>query len=250
MTSPDAPLEIVYQDDDLVAINKPAGMLVHRTAIDRHETRFVLQSLRDQLGQRVYPIHRLDKPTSGLLLFGMSSEAASTVAQQFERRSVDKQYLAVVRGFCPEQGTVNHALRDKPDSAERRRDEPRPAREAQTDFRRLATVELPYAVDRYPTSRYSLVLLKPLTGRRHQLRRHMKHLGHPIIGDAKHGKGVHNRFFKLRFGCSRLLLACTALAFDHPVTGERMTLNATPGDEFDMLARTFGWSDVSDNRVL
>ncbi len=242
MSVDQAPLEIVHQDDDLVAINKPAGMLVHRTAIDRHETRFALQSLRDQLGRRVYPIHRLDKPTSGLLLFGLTADAAGAVAQQFEQRTVDKRYLAVVRGYCPESGTVDHALRDKPDGAERRSAAEQPARDAVTRYRRLATVELPYAVDRYPTSRYSLVALKPLTGRRHQLRRHMKHLGHPIIGDAKHGKGVHNRFFKLRFGCPRLLLACTDLAFAHPVTGRRIELSASPGDDFEMLLKTFGWS--------
>jgi tRNA pseudouridine65 synthase len=216
--------------------------LVHRSAIDRHETRFALQLLRDQLGQRVYPVHRLDKPTSGVLLFGLNSDAAAAVAWQFEQRLVDKRYLAVVRGYCPEQGVVDHSLRDKPDSAARDRATRRPAREAHTRFRRLATVELPYAVDRYPSSRYSLVLLQPLTGRRHQLRRHMKHLGHPIIGDAKHGKGVHNRFFKLRFGCSRLLLACTGLAFNHPRSGERIQVAASPGIDFENLLVTFGWS--------
>ena len=241
MPATDSPLEIVFQDEALVAINKPSGLLVHRSAIDRHETRFALQLLRDQLGQRVFPVHRLDKPTSGLLLFGLNSDAAAALAGQFEQRLVDKHYLAVVRGYCPEQGVIDHPLRDKPDSAPRNRGTARPAREARTRFRRLATVELPYAVDRYPSSRYSLVSLTPLTGRRHQLRRHMKHLGHPIIGDAKHGKGVHNRFFKLRFGCSRLLLACTGLAFDHPVSGERMQLAASPGIDFDHLLDTFGW---------
>ena len=244
MSQPEPPLEIVFQDDDLVAINKPSGLLVHRTAIDRHETRFALQLLRDQLGQRVYPIHRLDKPTSGLLLFGLTSETAAVVARQFEQRLIEKHYLAVVRGFCPERGTIDHALRDKPDGAERGSATERPARDAQTQFERLATVELPYAVDRYPSSRYSLVLLKPLTGRRHQLRRHMKHLGHPIIGDAKHGKGVHNRFFKLRFGCGRLLLACTGLAFDHPVSGARISLSASPADDFHRLLHALGWSDL------
>ena len=228
----------------MVAINKPPGLLVHRTAIDRHESRFALQLLRDQLGQRVYTIHRLDKPTSGLLLFGRNSEAAAHVARQFAQRRVDKHYLAVVRGYCPEQGTVDHPLRDKADSVGRGSDGERPARDAQTQFKRLATVELPYAVDRYPSSRYSLVSLKPLTGRRHQLRRHMKHLGHPIIGDAKHGKGVHNRFFNLRFGCGRLLLACTGLAFDHPVSGERVELSASPGDDFRRLLHALGWGEL------
>lgn len=234
-------LEILYRDECLVAINKPAGLLVHRSAIDRQETRFALQMLRDQIGQRVYPIHRLDKPTSGILVFGLAPQYASSVARQFEQRMVDKHYLAVVRGYCPEEGTVNHPLRDKHDDADRSRRPAPEAREAVTRYRRLATVELPYQVDRYLTSRYSLVSLTPATGRRHQLRRHMKHIGHPIIGDAKHGKGVHNRFFKLRFGCGRLLLAATALAFVHPLSEERLSLSASPGQDFRRLMHTLGW---------
>jgi tRNA pseudouridine65 synthase len=235
--------EVIFRDESLVAINKPSGLLVHRSPIDRHETRFALQLVRDQVGRHVYPVHRLDKPTSGVLLFGLSSDIAREVSAQFEAGTVRKKYLAVVRGHCPLAGRIDHALKEEWDRiADRDRRSDRPAQTALTHFRRLATVEIPFPVDRYPQSRYSLVALQPETGRRHQLRRHMKHLGHPIIGDAKHGKGVHNRFFKLRFGCARLLLACTALDFDHPATGERIALKATPGDEFDNLSSTFGWN--------
>ena len=205
-----AQLELVYRDEHLVAINKPAGLLVHRSHLDRYETRFALQMLRDQIGQRVYPVHRLDKPTSGILLFALSPDIARQLSLLFEQRQVHKQYLAVVRGHCPEQGEIDHPLKEQRDKiADARMRDDKPAQEATTCFRRLATVELPGAVDRYPQTRYSLVQLSPLTGRRHQLRRHMKHIGHPIIGDAKHGKGVHNRFMAAQYGCDRLLLACT-----------------------------------------
>ena len=188
-------LPVLYRDEHLVAVNKPSGLLVHRSPIDRIETRFALQLVRDQIGQRVYPVHRLDKPTSGVLLFALSPEVARQLSGQIADHSVLKTYIAVVRGYCPQAGEVDHAIRDRPDRfADRDRTRERPAQEALTRYRCLATAEIPIAVDRYPRSRYSLVELKPVQGRKHQLRRHMKHLGHPIIGDAKYGKGVHNRF--------------------------------------------------------
>ena len=235
-------LPVIYRDDHLVAIDKPAGLLVHRSPIDRHETRFALQLLRDQLGQRVYPVHRLDKPTSGVLLFALSGEMARRVADQFGTRSVRKEYLAVVRGWAPAEGVIDYPLREKLDRiADRDRGATREAQDAVTRYRCLATVEIPFAVDRYPHSRYSLVVLYPETGRKHQLRRHMKHIGHPIIGDAKHGKGVHNRFFQGQYGCYRLLLACTALAIDHPVTGARLRLEAGLDAPFATVLNEFGW---------
>lgn len=234
--------EVIYQDDALVAINKPSGLLVHRSPIDRHETRFALQLVRDQIGQRVYPVHRLDKPTSGVLLFALSSDMARDVSAQFAAGTVHKDYLAVVRGHCPEAGQIDHALKEEWDRiADRDRRADKPAQAATTHFRRLATVEIPFAVDRYPQSRYSLVALQPLTGRRHQLRRHMKHLGYPIIGDAKHGKGVHNRFFQSQYQCHRLLLACTGLELVHPVTGRVLRLEAGIDEPFTRVLHAFDW---------
>ncbi len=239
-------LPVLYRDEHLVAVDKPSGLLVHRSPIDRHETRFALQLVRDQIGQRVYPVHRLDKPTSGVLLFALSPEIAAQLSSQFAAHLVEKHYLAIVRGFCPESGVIDHAITDKPDSiADRQRSQPRPAQEAQTRYRCAATVELPYAVDRYPQVRYSLVRLQPLQGRRHQLRRHMKHIGHPIIGDAKYGKGVHNRFFQEQFDCHRLLLACMGMTLDHPVTGEPLRLAAGLDETFTRLIQAFGWEDAA-----
>lgn len=238
-------LEIIYQDSDLVVINKPPGLLVHRSKIDRYETRFALQMLRDQIGQHVFPVHRLDKPTSGLLLFALSPAVATLLSDQFARREISKQYLAVVRGYCPEQGEIDHALTQKHDRIADRQSSPdKPPQDALTVFRRLAQVEWPEAVDRYPHARYSLVQLHPRTGRKHQLRRHMKHIGHPIIGDAKHGKGVHNRFFAERLDCPRLLLACTGLGFNHPGSGDRLQLQAGPGETFEKILTTFGWQGI------
>jgi tRNA pseudouridine65 synthase len=154
---------------------------------------------------------------------------------------VQKTYLAVVRGWPEESGTISHPLvRDHDDYGRMLKE--KLAQPARTDFRRLATVELPNAVDRYPTSRYALVALHPHTGRRHQLRRHMKHIAHPIVGDATHGKGRHNRFFQQQFGCHRLLLACVELRFRHPHTGEEMTIRAPLGDQFADVVAAFGWS--------
>jgi tRNA pseudouridine65 synthase len=234
----------------MVVINKPPGLLVHRSKIDRYETRFALQMLRDQIGQHVFPVHRLDKPTSGLLVFALTPQVATRLSDLFAQREVAKHYLAVVRGYCPAQGQIDHPLTEKHDRiADRRSRTNKPPQSAFTAFRCLGQVEWPEAVDRYPQARYSLVELRPRTGRKHQLRRHMKHIGHPIIGDAKHGKGVHNRFFAERLNCSRLLLACTGLHFDHPVTGRPLRLRAQPGEQFEGLLGTFGWQDVLSQTI-
>lgn len=233
-------LNILYQDDQLIAIDKPAGLLVHRSDIDRHETRFAVQLLRDQLGRRVQPVHRLDKGTSGVLVFAFDGETLRRLSAQFAGNEVGKTYLAVVRGWPPEAGRIDHALSRLHDDygGHLATAESQPAR---TDYRRLATIELPQPVDRYPTSRYALVALEPHSGRRHQLRRHLKHIAHPIIGDATHGKGRHNRFFQQQFGCQRLLLACVELRFRHPQSGEALTIRAPLGDQFAAVVEAFGW---------
>lgn len=234
------PLTILYRDDYLVAIDKPSGWLVHRSNLDRHEPRIVVQALRDQIGRRVHPAHRLDKGTSGVLLFALDPESGRRLGAQFERHQVRKTYRAIVRGWPPETGRIDHPLRDVEDDYGDTAHEAE-MRVAVTDYRRLATVELPYPVDRYPTSRYALLSLQPVTGRRHQLRRHLKHIAHPVIGDATYGKGRHNRLFQAQFGCDRLLLACVELAFDHPASGERMTITAPLSGIFATTIERLGW---------
>lgn len=224
-------LEILYQDDLLVAVHKPSGLLVHRSMLDRHETRFALQMVRDQTGRRVYTVHRLDKGTSGVLLFAFEREVAAALATAFEQREVGKRYLAVVRGHPAESGSIEHALvrRDEEAGSERADG---PLQAAITHFRRIETYELPVCVDRYPSSRYALIELDPETGRRHQIRRHLKHISHPIIGDSTWGKGRHNRMIAQRYDSARMLLACTTLHFKHPVTGHELRIEAPPAADF------------------
>jgi len=245
------PLPILYQDDQLVAVHKPAGLLVHRSWIDRHETRFALQLVRDQIGQLVYPVHRLDKPTSGVLLFALNPEAARSLSQAFAAGLVEKTYLAVVRGVPPEVGVIDHPLREEYD----RHDDPRARagkepQPAVTRFRRLATVELPFAVGRYPSSRYALVEASPQTGRKHQLRRHFKHLFHPLIGDSKYGEGRHNQFFRSQYGCQRLLLAAMEMTLPHPQDGRTLTITAPLESSFASLLDLFGWRESVPARFL
>lgn len=239
-------LEALYRDEYLVAVNKPSGLLVHRSAIDRSETRFALQLVRDQLGQRVYPVHRLDKPTSGVLVFALSPDIARALSEQFAAQQVHKRYLAVVRGWAPESGFIDHALSEELDKmTDRRARQDKAPQAAETHFRRLATVELPVCVERYPQTRYSLVECFPKTGRKHQIRRHMKHIAHPIIGDAKHGKGVHNRFFQSEYNCHRLLLSCVEMAFQHPVSKTDLQLQTSPGKDFELVCDRFGWRELT-----
>lgn len=233
---------VLYRDAQLIAIHKPSGLLVHRSEIDRHETRFALQEVRDQIGQRVHAIHRLDKGTSGVLLFGLDADSAREVRRQFEAGTVHKRYLAVVRGWPADSGTIDHPLSRQYDDYERAPDVKAPPQEALTHFRRLATLELPHQVDRYPTSRYALLELDPQTGRKHQLRRHLKHIAHPIIGDATYGKGQHNRLFTHLFGSQRLLLACTQLRLQHPLSGAALCIDAPLATEFAALLSQPGWS--------
>jgi tRNA pseudouridine65 synthase len=225
------PLQILYRDRHYVAVDKPPGLLVHRSPIARDRV-FVLQTLRDQLGQRVYPVHRLDRATSGVLVFGLSAEAAARLAAQFESQSVEKEYLAVVRGWTDDEGLIDHPVADEDGSGV--------ARPARTRYRRLGTVELPFAVDRYPSARYSLLSVSPETGRRQQIRKHFKHISHHLIGDTTHGNGRHNRFFRERLGLDRLLLMAHRLRFVHPFGGGAVCIGAPTDRDWSSVAALFG----------
>lgn len=230
------PLRVLHRDEHLVAIDKPAGLLVHRTELEPRATVAAVQLLRDQIGQPVYPAHRLDRPTSGVLLFALDPPTAQLLATAFAERRVRKLYRTVVRGHPAVEGRVDHPLAPRPG---------RPPVPAITRWRRLATAELPVRVDRYPTSRYALLELEPLTGRFHQLRRHLHHLSHPIIGDTVHGKARHNRLFAERFGATGLLLSCVALELVHPVSGAPLRLMAAPHAGIVRAMQALGWEDPS-----
>ncbi|MDN3920702.1 pseudouridine synthase [Roseateles violae] len=226
-------LPIVYIDDHLVAIAKPAGLLVHRTALDAQEEVFALQLLRDQLGRPVWPVHRLDKGTSGLLLFALSAEIAARVGPLFEQGLAKKRYLALVRGWpAAESGSIEHPLArdpEKPSAGQTLLD-------ARTDWRLLQRLEWPLQTDtRFASSRFALVEASPFSGRRHQIRRHLKHIAHPIIGDATHGKGPLNRAVAAYLGLQRLWLHGLELQIAHPADGRPLVLKAPPGPEWQLL---------------
>lgn len=211
-------IEFLYRDSDIAVVNKPSGMLVHR-GWDNDKV-VAMTVVRDCLGHYVYPVHRLDRPTSGVLIFGLHKEAARGLSQAFEAGAVSKAYLALVRGITPAEGIINNPVPKKP-QGERV--------DAITEFRRLFVYE-----------RYSLVGAFPKTGRLHQIRRHLKHITHPLIGDSKYGKGEHNRFFREKFGLNRLGLHASSVAFKHPITGELLTIGAPMPEDFGATLRQMG----------
>jgi tRNA pseudouridine65 synthase len=209
---------ILYQDDNFVAINKPPGILMHRTRISEDNV-FVVQLLRDQIGQRVYPVHRLDRATSGVLIFAKNAEASGLLGEQVMDKTVEKKYLAIVRGWVPETGTIDYALED-PDSGKGRL-------QAITHFVRLGTSEIDHPIGlRHKTARFSLVEAQLETGRRHQIRKHFAHLNYPVIGDKRHGDVKHNTYFRDVFDLHRMFLHSMHLSFKHPYSLETITITA------------------------
>ncbi|MEJ2309065.1 MAG: pseudouridine synthase [Gammaproteobacteria bacterium] len=231
--APAGPLPVLYEDDAFVAVHKPPGLLVHRSWLSGDRV-FLLQLLRDQIGRRVYPVHRLDRATSGVIIFAFSSRHASALQQRLESADAVKRYRAVVRGWIREAGEIDHPVRDRDEGGE--------PREAVTRYRPLATVELPCAVGRYSTARYSLVEVQPLTGRRQQIRKHLKHIAHPVVGDTTHGRGEHNRLFRQAFDCHRLLLQARELCFRHPLNDEPVGIRAAAEPSWDAVIARLGWS--------
>jgi tRNA pseudouridine65 synthase len=228
-------LDILYQDDALIAVNKPAGLAVHRSKMVGNADTFLIDALREQVGGTVYLAHRLDRATSGVLLIARSTEVAAALGEQFMSRDVHKRYLTVVRGWPePAEGVVDYPLPGARDSG--------PRREARTVFRRLATVEVPIALGRYPQQRYALVLAEPETGRFRQIRKHLAHLHHPVIGDCQHGRSDHNRLYKQYFSCHRMLLHAWRLSFRHPIDGRPMQLEAPLDAAFHALLQRFDWT--------
>jgi len=237
-------LNVLYQDEYLVAIDKPSGLLVHRSEIDKRETLFAIQLTRDLIGQHVFPVHRLDRPTSGVLLFALSSEIAREMSLLFQAGKVNKTYNAIVRGFTQDAIHIDYALKEILDKkSDKMADKDKPPQSAITDLTKLATVQLPFASGRYESSRYSLVELKPHTGRKHQLRRHMAHIRHPIIGDTNHGDGKQNKAARENLNLDRLALVAKSLTFPHPVTKKQIVINASLDESLKEIFETCGWED-------
>ncbi|MGL4447355.1 tRNA pseudouridine(65) synthase TruC [Shewanella sp.] len=248
-------LTILFEDEHLVAIHKPAGLLVHRSYLARRERFFAMQLTRDLVGCHVFPVHRLDRPTSGVLLFAKSSEVANHLCEQFASHSVEKHYLALVRGNIHAGGELDYALKvELDDVGDKYADPNKAAQAAVTVYQPLLNSEIPYSSGRYPTSRFALVQLTPKTGRKHQLRRHMAHLRHPILGDTTHGDGKQNAFFRAHFGVNRLWLIAKKLTVTHPITLQRLEIETELESEWNSVFAGLGWEqaqlDLGPNFLL
>ncbi len=215
-------LEVIYQDDYLVAINKPHGLLVHRSKYADEAKVFAVQELRNQLDRHVFPCHRLDRKTSGVLLFALDGQTNSAMQQQFAESKVIKTYLAIVRGHTPQQGKIDYPLINDQGKEQ----------DAITNFTTLAQSEVEVALGKFPTSRYSLVKAHPETGRMHQIRKHFAHIFHPIIGDRPHGCNKQNKLFKEHWNMTTMMLHASTLKFMHPITGIPTEIEGDLSSEF------------------
>lgn len=224
-------LEILYQDDYLVAINKPSGLLVHKSFYARDAKVYAVQELRNQIGgQHVYPIHRLDRKTSGVLIFALDKDTLKLMNEYFASREVEKKYLAILRGWAPEEETIDYDLTND-DGVKQN---------AITYFHRLQTAEINLEYNNHPTSRYCLVEAIPETGRMHQLRKHFRHIFHPILGSRPHGCNKQNKLWLENYDLKGMMLHAHELIFNHPITKEKIVLNAKINEEFSRVGEILG----------
>ncbi|WP_294239108.1 pseudouridine synthase [uncultured Chryseobacterium sp.] len=223
-------LEILYRDEYLVAINKPSGMLVHKSFYAGTADTYAVQELKKQIGQKVHPVHRLDRKTSGVLLFTLDKETLRTMSDQFATREVEKKYIAILRGWAKEEETIDYDLVNENEVKQN----------AVTYYRRLQTSEIDLPFLKHQTSRYCLVEAIPETGRFHQLRKHFKHILHPILGCRKHGCNKQNKLLLQTFNMTRMPLHALQLTFTHPVSDERITVTATIDEEFKNVGDLLG----------
>ena len=243
---PDAmALPVLHADEYLAVVDKPAGLMVHDSALARGETDFAADRLRAQFGRRVFLVHRLDRATSGCLLLAFDSGTAAALGKTMmahgdtlaletgaiEKAAVEKDYLAVCRGWPAEDFVIDHPLDGGPGKPLKK--------SAITRFTRLATAELEMPSTGFATSRYALLRACPQTGRFRQIRRHLKHASHHLVGDSSHGDGRHNRTFRM-LGMHRMLLHARRLAFTHPVSGARMDVVAPMDTQFQRALDLFG----------
>ena len=215
-------LEILYQDEHIVAINKPHDLLVHRTKLANDADEFALQILRDQLQKRVFPMHRIDRKTGGVLLFGLNEEVHRLMQVEFAEKRVLKKYLAIVRGYTEDKGIIDYPLKRENATTQ----------QAITHYITLDRVELDIPLGAHQTSRYSLLEINPLTGRFHQIRKHLTHIHHPIICDRPHGCNKQNKMFKEKFGLMTMMLHAKEVQFTHPVSGKNISISANIQDAF------------------
>jgi tRNA pseudouridine65 synthase len=231
-------LQVLHQDTAMVALDKPSGLAVHESDYTGPLEDTAIAQAKKKFGD-IFAVHRLDAGTSGVLLLARSKQAAAKLSTQFEAQTVQKKYIAVVRGWAPQEGVIDQALPDASGVS----------KAARTTFRCLGRCALPVPMGRYPQARYSLIEATPETGRMHQIRRHFKFLSHPLVGDVKYGKGDHNRLFRDKFGMNRLLLHAWRISFEHPTSGERVELTAPLDSELQHVFQELGWNIPSDEPV-
>lgn len=224
-------LEILYQDDNVVAINKPHGLVVHQSYYIGEADAFAVQLLRDQLGTFVYPSHRIDRKTGGVLLFALNKAYDTLLQKQFADGLVNKKYLAIVRGYTDDEGIIDYSLKNEKGKIQ----------EAETHYKTIDRVEVDIPFGQHETSRYSLVEVYPKTGRLHQIRKHLAHILHPIIGDRPHGCNKQNKLFKEKFNMTTMMLHAAELSFYHPETKELVSISAKLHDEFKRMVLELGF---------
>lgn len=232
----DATLELLHVDNDLLAVNKPAALAVHRSRLVGADDDYLMDRLRLQVDGPLHAVHRLDRATSGVLLVARHAAAAAELGRQLMARTVGKSYLAAVRGWPAEQGEIDYPLSGASLSGE--------AKPALTRWRRLATIEIPIAQGRYPQQRYALIEVSPETGRYRQIRRHFHHVSHHLLGDTSHGRGDHNRLIRQHYGVHRLLLHAWRIEVQHPATGDPLRIEAPLDTAWQRLLAAFGWLDA------
>lgn len=228
-------IDVLYRDEFIAVVNKPSGLMAHASALARDENDFLHDRLREQFGCKIFLIHRLDRATSGCLLVAFDSQSASTLGKQFMTREVEKNYLAICRGWPEQLFTVDYDLDGGPGKPEKK--------SAITEFKRLACAEIEVASAHHESSRYALMQCTPYTGRFRQIRRHLKHLSHHLIGDTSHGDGRHNRNFRM-MGVHRMLLHAWQLSFQHPANLGAMKITAPWDAEFEKAMQKLGWNAI------
>lgn len=213
-------IETVYEDEWLKVVNKPSNLIVHHSKYARNLDETSLCQLineNTESGNGIHPIHRLDRKTSGLIIFAKDKTVIPLFQNLFDQHNIQKTYIALVRGFVDDEGKLDFPIRADEDTI---------YKDAETHYKKIHQFELDIPVPPYSTARYSILKLCPKTGRMHQLRKHMNKFSHPIIGDPKYGNRHHNHMFIDRIGVSNLFLHAKSLAFIHPKTQKKIIINA------------------------
>jgi len=227
-------IEICFEDEYVIAVNKPNNLLVHHSFMARNmdEESTLIGLLQEQLSLKLYPAHRLDRKTSGLIILVKNKVEVSAFQDLFKFNKIQKTYHALVRGFTADSGVIDSPVKGRDANVHR---------DALTEYRKLQEVCLDIPVHPYQNSRYTLLELKPQTGRLHQLRIHLNKISHPIIGDPKYGDRFHNRMFETEFSCDKMFLHASSLNFVHPFTQKEITIKSEFPDDWHVILKIFNW---------